>query len=515
MTDSRYTVDEQDVFPEEGRTEALKNRGNPFEHRLAGIPYTATVASGHHPSTAADSARPAPACRGALRLRPLATILLTLAAVIGMPAPSMPHTAADGSAPVGSPPALASWLEGEFMTGTWGGLRTKLGDLGIVPSLFTVIDVQGNPVGGDRQKLRDFQYTGLDLAVDLERLWGWNGSRFQLSTYWGSGHDLSLDIGNFFGVAETCCVDTFRLVDLWFEQSWARDLVNVRLGRMTAGDEFLTSPLFLYFVQASINFNPIGIFFNVPFSTYPLTTWGARLRIRPIEQLSLMAGLYNGDPGVEDNDNHGTDFSFRGPLFAIFEIGYRLNQEEGATGLPGNYRVGAFYHDGEYPRLLSQIMGRPVLVPNLPARTSRGNGGFYVLLDQMVHRGGDPESERSLTAFLSVVISPDQSRNPLPYFVNAGVVVQGPIRGRPDDAALFGVSWGRFSDAFRRLERAGRLVGLEIVAPRYELALEWSYAIQVTPWLKFQPDIQYIINPGGTGRVPNALVLGFEVGLTF
>jgi porin len=51
--------------------------------------------------------------------------------------------------------------------------------------------------------------------------------------------------------------------------------------------------------------------------------------------------------------------------------------------------------------------------------------------------------------------------------------------------------------------------------PRYELALEWSYAIQVTPWLKFQPDIQYIINPGGTGRVPNALVLGFEVGLTF
>ena len=47
------------------------------------------------------------------------------------------------------------------------------------------------------------------------------------------------------------------------------------------------------------------------------------------------------------------------------------------------------------------------------------------------------------------------------------------------------------------------------------MALEWGYAIQLTPWLKVQPDIQYIIRPGGTGRVPNALVLGFEFGMVF
>jgi porin len=443
----------------------------------------------------------------------LPLFLFALAVVIGMPRPSSSQTAVDDPE-TRSPSALGSWLEGEYMTGTWGGLRTKLGDFGVVPSLFTVIDVQGNPLGGEHQALRSFQYTGLELAVDLERLWGWRGSRFQVSTYWGSGQNLSLDIRNFFGVAETCCVDTFRLVDLWFEQSWAKDLANVRLGRMAAGDEFLTSPLFLYFVQASINVNPIGVFFNVPFSTYPLTTWGARLRVTPIEQLSLMAGIYNGDPSVEDNDNHGADFSFRGPVFAIFEIGYRLNQEDGATGLPGNYKAGLFYHDGEYPRLLSQIKGRPIAAPILPARTKRGNGGFYILLDQMFHRGGDPGSERSLSGFLSVVISPDQRRSPLPYFVNAGVVAKGPITRRPDDFAVFGLSWGRFSKELRRLERDDSFIG-QIVVPRYEIALEWGYAFQLTPWLKFQPDIQYIIRPGGTGRVPNAVVLGFEVGITY
>jgi porin len=59
------------------------------------------------------------------------------------------------------------------------------------------------------------------------------------------------------------------------------------------------------------------------------------------------------------------------------------------------------------------------------------------------------------------------------------------------------------------------LSGGRLAAPRDEVVLEWSYAIQLTPWLKVQPDIQYIIWPGGTGRVPNALVLGFELGVTF
>jgi porin len=114
---------------------------------------------------------------------------------------------------------------------------------------------------------------------------------------------------------------------------------------------------------------------------------------------------------------------------------------------------------------------------------------------------------------VSVLISPDQSRSPLPYFVNAGIVAEGPIPRRPNDVAVFGVAWGHFSEQLRRLEGDGGGVGLAV--PRYEIALEWGYAFQLTPWLKFQPDIQYIIRPGGTGRVPNALVLGFEVAITY
>jgi carbohydrate-selective porin OprB len=37
---------------------------------------------------------------------------------------------------------------------------------------------------------------------------------------------------------------------------------------------------------------------------------------------------------------------------------------------------------------------------------------------------------------------------------------------------------------------------------------------QPTPYIYLTPDLQYVINPGGTD-IPNALVLGFEAGFTF
>jgi len=48
------------------------------------------------------------------------------------------------------------------------------------------------------------------------------------------------------------------------------------------------------------------------------------------------------------------------------------------------------------------------------------------------------------------------------------------------------------------------------------MALEWTYRLRfLGDALYFQPDLQYIIRPGGTGQHANALVLGFESGFNF
>jgi carbohydrate-selective porin OprB len=45
--------------------------------------------------------------------------------------------------------------------------------------------------------------------------------------------------------------------------------------------------------------------------------------------------------------------------------------------------------------------------------------------------------------------------------------------------------------------------------------LEWTYAIAVGRRLTVQPDLQYVINPGGVSSVGNAVVLGVQLAIEF
>jgi porin len=421
----------------------------------------------------------------------------------------------------GEKPVAASWFDGwlaqEYMFGNWGGLRTKLLNLGITPSITFATDVLGNPVGGKRHALREFDNLGLDVKVDFGKLAGLEGTQFHVSASQLSGTNLSQnDIGNVFNVAQLCCGPAFRLVHVYLEQSLWQDQFNIRLGRIVAGDEFLSSPLYGLFVQEGINANPVGIFFNAPGVTfYPIATWGLRLRAKPVESFYVMAGVFNGDSSLGDNKKHGVDFSMRGPLFTIAEVGYQFNQGKGDTGLPGNYKIGAYYDNGRFADFLRDVRGGIAALSGLPPRTTRGNAGFHILIDQMVYREGGPESKQGLTKFAALLVAPDKNVSTFPLFINSGLVYRGLIPGRDKDVAASGVVYGKFSDRLRRAQRVKKLFDPSIGVQRYELALEWTYMIQVTPWLQFQPDIQYIIKPGGTGKIQNALVLGFQLALSF
>ena len=49
----------------------------------------------------------------------------------------------------------------------------------------------------------------------------------------------------------------------------------------------------------------------------------------------------------------------------------------------------------------------------------------------------------------------------------------------------------------------------------YELVLEWTFAIAVARWLTVQPDLQYVINPGGRSSVGSAVVVGAQLAVEF
>jgi porin len=51
---------------------------------------------------------------------------------------------------------------------------------------------------------------------------------------------------------------------------------------------------------------------------------------------------------------------------------------------------------------------------------------------------------------------------------------------------------------------------------QYEAVIELTYRVALlNSALYLQPDLQYIIRPGGTGRLPDALALGAQVAVNF
>jgi porin len=248
--------------------------------------------------------------------------------------------------------------------------------------------------------------------------------------------------------------------------------VGVRFGRITLnsvfGEEFLASAYFKAFTSVGIDLVPLGLFLNAPGAFgYPDATWGARIKIQPIRQLYVMAGVYNGDPNLKSGERHGVDFSFHGPPFVIGEIGVRRNSGKNARGRAGNLKVGGYEDDGRF--------------------------GLYLVGDQELVRWGAPAQHRHLGAFAAAVFAPRRQANPLPAFLDGGLVLYGPTSKRAKDFVGVGVVYG----AYRVRD--------------FEMTLEATYGLKLLPGLVLQPDLQYLIHPSGMPSIPNALAVGANV----
>ena len=396
-------------------------------------------------------------------------------------------------------------LPSEHLLGGWLGARTWLEEHGVTPTVTFVTDALGNPTGGMRQGFRGASNLGLDLRFDLERLFGLAGGTFEISFSERFGSSLSQeDIGNVFTVQQVFGGQTYRLVDVAYQQRLPGDRVELQVGRIAAGDDFLVSPYNYVFVQNGFDGNPVGVFFNAPGMTaYPNATWGGLVKVRTTERSYVMGGLYNGDPSIRANNHHGADWSMGGPLFAIGEAGYQVNGLPGDRGLLGNYKVGFWYDDSQYTDFNSVARGTP--------RVSRGNWGAYALFDQVLVQFGGPGSNRGFGVTGSVLVSPDQSISQMPVFSTAGFLVRGIFPSRPTDVGGIGIVYGHFSNDLQDSQRR-ESSGVQ----KYEIALELTYRFRFRDnAVFFQPDFQYIIRPGGTGQIADAFVAGFQAGINF
>jgi porin len=417
-----------------------------------------------------------------------------------------------------------------YATGDWGGVRSYLEDHGVTITLSYINDFLANAGGGIRPGQIDLGAYQPQLDIDLQKLAGWEGGHIHVHGLVTHGPFFSETyLGNILAVSNLEAGPVARLYALWYEQNAPDDRWSVRTGLMLADSQFAQSKTAANFINNGISW-PTFLAGNLPASgpAYPLPAPGVRVRVTPRDDLSFQAGVFSGDPtggagsNLPDPIPTGTVFSFRGGTFVIGEASYLPNQGKDAWGLPGAYRVGGWYHTSSaFADQRYDTIGLSLANPastGIPLNHT-GDHGIYGVIDQMLYRVPGTE-DQGVSAFVRVGGAPND-RNLINFYGDAGVVYKG-LPGRPDDKVGIATAYARLGENARELDADTATYTNSLYPIRGgETMIELMYQAQLAKWWTLQPDVQYIIRPGGgvlnpDGNLrPNAWVIAIRSAFSF
>ena len=386
------------------------------------------------------------------------------------------------------------WWTWATIDGNWNGYRDMLADRGLTFSATTVLDLQGNVSGGERKAFAAADASLLAADADLEKLAAFKGLLVHAEFVANAGQNLSTrSLDNILQVATAFSQAGYYLGQLYVQQRLFGDRLTLQIGRLTTANNFASLPVFNDYISFADNPIPISLTNNaIYFTSLPSVEWAAVATAAPTQSISFAAGVYNTNlpSALPAASQHGIDFSFSGsggPM-EVAQLTYNLNRGPNDTGLPATYYAGWFYSGADYQALSD-------------GSVRRGNYGFYLEAQQMIYRYGGPGSDIGLTPWFAVTYNPSQTINQLPLLILAGAAYHGLLPGRGDDTAAFALYYGKISP--------------DLPADSDEKVLEFSYTWWAAPWLAITPDLQYILNPGGSSSSRNAAVLGTQFQILF
>jgi porin len=405
---------------------------------------------------------------------------------------------------------------------------------GVNFELSYIQDTFGNVTGGVRQGAVYSGILYMLVDADLEKLAGLSGATFRVNAFQIMGGDLSgSNIYNYSAISSVEARPTTRMVELWLEQKLFSDLASIRIGQLAADTEFFNSEFGALYVNGTFGW-PTLFANNLPGAGpgYPLSTPGARLKLTPNEHVTLLAAIFNGDPagtgftGREQIvDSNGINFRLSDPALLFGEAQYAYNQEKTSSGLAGRIKLGGWYHFGAFQDDHFGYDGLSLANPagvGIP-RVYQGDYALYGVIDQMLWRLPGDDPKKGVAAFARVAFSPGD-RNLMNFYADGGVNFYGLLPQRPDDAFGLGAAYSHMAPSLVAFDRdAGFYAGLTLPIHSYELALELTYKAVILPGWTVQPDLQYIVHPGGgeadpanlSTRIPNAMVIGLRTNVTF
>jgi porin len=423
----------------------------------------------------------------------------------------------------------------DTLTGDWGGVRKTLADQGLTIGLTDIAETLSNPVGGFAQ---DTIYEGLVtgwLDLDLNKIFKWPGAAFHVDGYLISGRGLSENaIGNLLTVSSIEALPTWRLHDLWLQQTFLDGKASLRIGQIAFDDEFYISQYAAVFVNSTFGF-PDMLGSDLPGTGpgYPFAVPGARLRYAPTTALTFAAAVFNGNPAPlgpgnpQIRNSAGTNFLIgEGGTLAVAELAYSFDIRPDLANPLSDLKFGGWYHSGDFPYLEFDTAGVSPASPasnGMPAEET-GDYGFYAVLDKMLWQPPKATTQ-GLGGFLRLGGAPGD-RNLIDLELDTGLTYKGLLPSRPLDVLGVAFAYARIGGAAHGLSaEEAFFTGTGQPVRDFESVLEITYQFDLAPWWVLQPDFQVIFHPRGniagpppappSEPIPNAVVVGLRSTITF
>jgi len=390
-----------------------------------------------------------------------------------------------------------------------------------------VNDTLWNTTGGISPGGADTGLLQFGAQIDTSKAFGLPGGTFKNTCFWLYGRNPSGFVGDVNGVSGIAGNPGFRCYELWYEQNLAvagaADAFSLRGGLLGLDAEFCLADPALLFLNGTFGM-PALMSQNLVNSgpQYPMATPGVRLALHPLSWLCLRSALTQANPFSQSQNLHNFDWNFgpAGGLLSMNEAEVASGDGAAASTLPGRVKGGFWIQNGSSPTLpASWSFGPPTSVAYC--------SGFYGIIEQTLYRpetpacadkkpsparrrtmraprrrrGSGPSSARA-----SVPSPPVRS----PSDVDAGLVYTGLIPARSEDKLGLAFCYGEVSQSYRNLGNSQGIPG-----PSFESVAEVTYSIRLSPGLALQPDLQYVLHPGGTRQYGNALVAGFRAIVDF
>jgi len=484
-------------------------------------------------------ARPAAGLIRLLLCSGCAALCLWSAPAAAQTAPSGGAQATQAEDQAGSKDFWTGFWHRSTMLGDIFGLRPWLGSFGVSFNLQEISEVLGNLTGGFRRGATYDGLTTMTLQMDTGKAFGLDDGLFNASALQIHGRNLSAEnLGTLQAASGIEADRATRLWELWYQQGLSEGAVDVKLGQQSLDQEFIVSQYAGLFVNTMFGW-PMVPTADLPSGgpAYPLSSLGVRLRAKPNDSLTVLAGVFDDNPagpGTGDpqlRNASGTAFRLSDGVLSIAEVQYALNQPGGGEmhagggelGMPGTYKLGMWYDSGNFADQRYDNMGLSLANPassGIP-RPHRGDFSVYAVMDQMIWRPSS-DSAQSLGFFLRPMAAP-ADRNLIDLSLNVGLTLKDPLPGRDNDTAGVGLGYAQVSGRASGLDRdAGFFSGTSFPVRSSEEFVEVTYQFQLAPWWQLQPDFQYTFNPGAgvrnpmtLARVRNETVVGVRTTLTF